>query len=290
MATKVLVTGASGLIGRELCKQLSKDYYVVALDNNFRYSHQPSCTEYVTANIQKYLSEIENDFDYIFHMAAINGTTYFYTIPNELLENNITADFAVFNFCKKNIDCKLIYASSSEVVAGSDIFPTPELDNINIEDIHNPRWSYRLSKIVSENYLTNSSINNLIIRFFNTYSPASGSGHFVRDILNKLDNGDYSLIGADETRSFIRVEDSVDALLHIFKPISYDIVNIGSSEEITVLEAANILANHKGKQISWKRLSGNQGSVKRRRPDITKLKRYYPAFNPAKFADSVSDL
>ena len=204
MAKKVLVTGASGMIGRELCKQLDANgYYVVAIDNHFRYSHKPTCIEFVTANIQTYLSKIDNDFDYIFHMGAINGTKYFYDIPNQLLENNITTDFAVF------------------------------------KDIHNPRWSYRLSKMVSENYLINcKSIDFLIVRFFNAFSPASGSGHFVRDILDKIDNEDFTLIGADETRSFIRVEDTVDALLNIFKDVSFEVINIGSDEEITVLEAA----------------------------------------------------
>jgi|TARA_B110000977_G_scaffold43056_1_gene58252 dTDP-glucose 4,6-dehydratase/UDP-glucose 4-epimerase len=292
MAKKVLVTGASGMIGRELCKQLDANgYYVVAIDNHFRYSHKPTCIEFVTANIQTYLSKIDNDFDYIFHMGAINGTKYFYDIPNQLLENNITTDFAVFNFCKQNNKCKLIYASSSEVVAGTEMFPTPELIDVDIKDIHNPRWSYRLSKMVSENYLINcKSIDFLIVRFFNAFSPASGSGHFVRDILDKIDNEDFTLIGADETRSFIRVEDTVDALLNIFKDVSFEVINIGSDEEITVLEAATLLAKHKGINPFWKHVDGNLGSVKRRRPDISKLKGYYPAFNPAKFLDSVGDL
>ena len=39
MDKKVLVTGAAGLIGRELCKQLKDNFYVVGVDNNFRYKN-----------------------------------------------------------------------------------------------------------------------------------------------------------------------------------------------------------------------------------------------------------
>lgn len=285
---KVLVTGACGLIGAELCNQLhAQGYYVVGIDNEFRYSYRPQSQEFISANIEKYLSQIDSNFDYIFHMGNINGTKYFYDIPNKLIQNNIEADFAVFNYVKQNPACKLIYASSSEVVVGDDILPTPETKDFKIKDIHNPRWSYRLGKIVGENYLMNSDLNFLILRFFNIFGPRSGSGHFVRDILNKIDSNDYTLIGADETRSFCRVEDAVEAILNIFDIASQDIVNIGSDEEITIKEAANLIA---GNTIDWICIDGKEGSVKRRKPDISKLLTYYPQFNPQQFKDAISDL
>jgi nucleoside-diphosphate-sugar epimerase len=290
MANKVLITGAAGLIGRELCKQLSSRFSVTGIDNNFRYpDYRPDCN-FIQQNLVDYLKSVENDFDYVFHMSAINGTKYFYEIPNQLIDNNVSCDLAVFEFMRSNTNSKLIYASSSEVVAGTDEFPTHEINNIAINDIHNPRWSYRLGKVLGENYLMNSNINFLIIRFFNVFGKDSGSGHFVRDILDKIVNDDYTLIGADETRSFCRVEDAVDAVINICDKVSKDIINVGSEEEITVLSAASIISKHKNKNITWNTVPGKQGSVTRRKPSLDKLLKYYPMFSPMSFKDAVKDL
>jgi nucleoside-diphosphate-sugar epimerase len=291
MERKILITGASGLIGRELCKQLyKKNNLVVGVDNNFRYEHVPICNFYTVEDIKNFLKESNTVYDYIFHMGAINGTKYFYEIPNELIQNNIETDLAVFNYAAQHPSCKVIYGSSSEVVAGTDIFPTPELADVSIKNIHNPRWSYRLGKMVSENFLVNSNIDYLIVRFFNVFGPASGSGHFVRDILDKIEKNDFSLIGAEETRSFCRVEDAVDAVLNIFETVSKDIINIGSNEEITVLDAAKIIAKHKEKSPNWNFLPSVAGSVVRRNPDISKLLKHYPNFKPTMFKDAIKDL
>jgi len=287
---KILITGAAGLIGREVYAQLlDKGYSVTAIDNCSRFpDYKPN--DIIRANIGEWCTSKVNTFDYVYHMAAINGTASFYSKPNQVMYNNIMADFAVFRFVETNPNTRLIYASSSEVVAGTDVFPTPEQTDIQITNIHNPRWSYRLPKVVSENYLTNSNIKYNIIRFFNVYSEHSGSGHFLKDIVDKIKDRNYTLQSPNETRSFCYVKDAAQALIAVAETANREIINIGSNEEITIREAADIIANAMEVEAQWVDVNGLEGSSKRRRPDVSKLLKYYPEFSPVSFKDIIAQI
>jgi len=288
---KILITGACGLIGRELCDQLSPHHDIVAVDNNQRFKdYVPTDCTYIRSELSEYLTQVSNNFDIIYHMAATNGTKYFYSQPNDVLRNNVTLDLDMFKFAESNSNCKLIYASSSEVMAGANIFPTPELTDIAVDNIHNPRWSYMLPKVLAENYLFNSNIDFLVVRFFNVFSEHTGAGHFVKDIVEKIRNKNFELIGADETRSFCYVSDAVDAVIKI-SDASRQVVNVGSDEELTILDAANMIANSMGEHdITWTIKPGLTGSAKNRRPDITQLKRLLPAFSPKSFKVALANI
>jgi UDP-glucose 4-epimerase len=289
---KILITGAAGLIGRELCNQLSPYNDVTAVDNNQRFqNYRPESCLYIKSNLKDYLTDAVNNFDVIYHLAATNGTTHFYSHPNDVLRNNTTLDLAMFKFAESNSNSKLVYASSSEVVAGTNIFPTPEVTDISIDNIHNARWSYMLPKALAENYLFNSQINFLIIRFFNVFSEHTGAGHFVRDVVDKIKDSKFELIGAEETRSFCYVTDAVNAMIRIESLVSRDIVNIGSDEEIKIIDAATLISDALGVTVDcWKTLPGNIGSVARRCPDISKLRILYPDFSPRSFKETISSI
>lgn len=291
MGKKVLITGANGLIGKCLFNNLlGKGYSVVGVDNNYRKGNVLD-NRIIQKDCISFLKDHRNDFDYIFHFAAINGTDNFYNFPNSVLENNIQTDLSVFKFAESNPDTQLIYASSSEIVADCDIIPTPEITDVNIKNIHNPRWSYRLGKIAAENYLCNSPLNYLIVRFFNVFSADSRSGHFLHDIIEKIKKEDYFLIGPEETRSFCYIKDAIDALVNILGKIEREIINIGNDEEIKIIEAADIISDLIfGKQIKWQFSPSKQGSTLRRSPNIEKLKLIYPSYNPTTFKEAIREI
>jgi nucleoside-diphosphate-sugar epimerase len=286
---RILITGASGLLGREFCKQLTPYHDVTAVDNNQRFiGYRPEGCVYIKSDLIEYLEQASNNFDIIYHLAATNGTASFYSHPNDVLRNNVTLDLEIFKFVESNPTCKLIYASSSEVVSSATVFPTPEITDITVNNIHNPRWSYMLPKVLGENYLFNSRIDFLVVRFFNVFSEHTGHGHFVKDIVEKIKNNNFELIGADETRSFCYVSDAVDAVIKISDARKL-VVNVGSDEELKIIDAANIIASALGKaNIEWKIKPGLLGSAKNRKPDITELKRLFPAFSPMSFKEAIS--
>ena len=292
---KVLVTGASGLLGTEFCTQL-KDAgcYVWAIDNHSRSSTIPPCDVWVSQDLNdpRTFETLPTDFDYIYHYGAINGTTNFYKYPNKVLTNNFVCDVNVFQFastCEKLTN--LVYASSSEIVADDPTSPVPENSDVLIKNIHNPRWSYRLAKITSENFLTNSNLPWLILRYFNVYGKNSKQGHFVGDQINKIQNGTFSVIGANETRSFCYISDAVSASIHMAETVSKQVINIGNDAEVRIGDAVKIIAKHLGHPDAvFEELPSVQGSVANRRPDISKLRSYMPQYNPMSFDEGLQQI
>jgi nucleoside-diphosphate-sugar epimerase len=289
---KILVTGANGLIGKAVYQRLVElAYDVTGIDNNSRnHKNKTIDDSVIITDVEEYISTVKNDYDYIFHMAAINGTSNFYSRPNQVLYNNTISDLSIFKFVSSNKNCRLIYSSSSEVIAGTEHFPTAEEIDIKIKNIHNARWSYRIPKILSENYLSNSDLDFIIVRFFNIFSEESGPGHFVRDIVEKIKKNDFSIVGANETRSFCHVNDTIEPLIALaFSDCRF--CNLGSDKEISILSAAKIIAENLGyPDCKWTFLDGNQGSVLRRVPDLTVIRKYVPSFNPRSFADAIEDI
>lgn len=284
---KILVTGALGLLGNLLANQLSGDYDVTGIDNDFRPNKEKQVNfTLVQTSVKEFVESNQNCYDYIFHFSAINGTKYFYEMPNQLIENNTCSDIEIFNYAKSN-NSKVIYASTSEVVSDTETIPTPEEKDVMINNIHNPRWSYRLSKILSENYLYNSDLNFLIVRFFNIYSENSKSGHFIFDIVEKIKNKNFTVTGSNETRSFCYVDDAIDAVLNIFEKADNEIVNVGNDEEILIMDAVNIISSYYDKTENWNFEESRAGSTLRRSPCINKLREYYPTFSPITFNEGI---
>lgn len=286
----ILITGAAGLIGTELCRQFANQgQKVIAIDNMSRSNSIPKCDEFYCLDVCDSLETFNQEsIELIYHFSAINGTSNFYQRPNEVLSNNIKSDLNVFKFAEgcKNLK-KIFYASSSELMSHKDF--CEESNSLFIDDISNPRYSYKISKIASENYLHNSNLPWVIIRYFNVYGPETKSGHFVYDQIQNHKSEVFKIIGPDETRCYTYIEDAVDATIKISDncPIR-EVLNIGSSEELTSLEATKIISEYMGYyDVQYELLPGLKGSPKKRRPDLTKLLKYYPEYSPITFKQGI---
>ena len=296
--SKILVTGASGLLGTEFCRQLKEaGHEVWAVDNHSRSTTIPPCDHWVKMDLLNNNSftgyvDLPKDFDYIYHYGAINGTTNFYKMPNKVLTNNFISDINIFEFAGKQTNLKrLVYASSSEIVSDDPTTPLAENTDVLIKDIHNARWSYRLAKITSENYLANSELPYVMIRYFNVYGENSKQGHFLGDQINKIKNGTFSVIGGQETRSFCHVSDAIRASIYVAENINREVVNVGNDREISIGDAVKVIATVMGHSDAvFEQLPSMPGSVANRRPDITKLRSIMPDYNPMSFEEGIRQI
>ena len=290
---KVLVTGAGGLLGTEFCRQLkAADHDVWAVDNQSRSTEIPECDTWIVTDLKLpdvFENVLPNDFDYIYHYGAINGTTNFYERPNEVLVNNFVSDINVFEFASQcpNLT-RLVYASSSEVVADDPVLPVTENLDVLIKDIHNARWSYRLAKITSENFLANSKLPYVMLRYFNVYGENSKKGHFLGDQIDKIKNGVFSVIGAQETRSFCHVSDATRASIFVAENCNREVVNVGNDREISIGDAVKTIAAIMGHpNAEFEQLPSMPGSVTNRCPDISKLRKIIPDYDPMSFEQGI---
>ena len=296
--SKILVTGASGLLGTEFCRQFKEaEHEVWAVDNHSRSTTIPPCDHWVKMDLLNNNSftgyvDLPKDFDYIYHYGAINGTTNFYKMPNKVLTNNFISDINIFEFALKCTNLKrLVYASSSEIVSDDPTSPLAENTDVLIKDIHNARWSYRLAKITSENYLANSELPYVMIRYFNVYGENSKQGHFLGDQINKIKNGIFSVIGGQETRSFCHVSDAIRASIYVAENINREVVNVGNDREISIGDAVKVIATVMGHSDAvFEQLPSMPGSVANRRPDITKLRSIMPDYEPMSFEEGIRQI
>jgi nucleoside-diphosphate-sugar epimerase len=205
----------------------------------------------------------------------------------------MVTDFNMFEFgsmCEKTLK-KFVYASSSEVVSDDPQTPVKENLDITINGIHNARWSYRLPKICSENFLTNSKLPYVIFRYFNVYGSNSKAGHFLADQIAKIKSGVFEVVGPEETRSFCHVEDAVRATIHMSRAVERTLLNIGNDREITIFEAAQTIARVMGHTDPvWISTPGKAGSTANRRPDISKLKGVLKDYRPRSFEQGVQEI
>ena len=303
---KTLITGAAGFIGCHLAKHLSEQgKEIILLDNLQRgniddeFNHLIAKDNVTFMNMDltdhNTLSSINDEVSEIYHLAAINGTRNFYSIPDQVLKVNILTTLNILDWVKDKPDIKVLFSSSSEVYAGAikyglSTVPTNESTPLCIDDISNVRWSYGASKMLSENaffcYHKLYNVNFSIIRYHNIYGPRMGFDHVIPEIFNRIFSGESPLriFGGEQTRAFCFVDDAIRATQLIMEKEDTNgkIVHIGNSdEEIKIMDLARLLLELSGFNISFIERDPPIGSINQRCPDISLLKSlgFYPKTN-----------
>lgn len=292
---KVLVTGGTGFIGLHLARRLiSEGEEVVIVDNLSRGKADSSVSSLIDGGVKFIkcdLSEtvppdLGKDFDLVFHLAAINGTKYFYERPEEVLSVNIISLVNILKWLRLNKSKRIVFSSSSEAYSGTirtenGPIPTDESVKLVIDDIFNPRLSYAISKIAGEALCFASeaqhSIDPVVVRLHNVYGPRMGTEHVIPEFLQraKARSNPFQIYGGENTRSFCYVSDAVEGMLLAAKTRGeHRLFNIGNDkEEISMLHLANMIFDIFDYHPEVQVLRAPKGSVLRRVPDLTLARR-----------------
>ena len=265
-----LITGSNGFIGHCLVKRLKLD------NKNVIYQYDRNSTFPVDL---KHFTKFNKGMDVVIHLAAFNSTKDFYSTAYDVIQDNLLPTLNLLNYYRQFEEKPLfIYTGTPEAFAGTtDLFnykiPTDESVPLVVPDIKNLRWSYAGSKIVCEQAVVASGLDYIIVRPNNIYGPRQ-KNHFVPEFIERCQQKDYTLYGWKNTRSWLYIDDFIDAfvaLIHCKKAIG-EIVNIGSNDEVDVLQVAKLIMKYMNVEQEPICKDAPVGSTNRRMPDISKIK------------------
>lgn len=282
---KYLITGTSGFIGSHLADRLSNnpDNYVYCLDKTPLNIKSPDL--YIKENVEEIIHNLRvpppmlPDVDYVIHLAAFNGTKHFYSQAYDVIKDNILTTLNLIDSYKDREIKRFIYSGTPEsTVVSTEYFnyglPTDEKAPVGVIDVKNKRWSYANSKALGEQAVVASDLPYTIIRYNNVYGPKQ-IDHFISEFYDRVCNREYSLYGYENTRTFIYIDDAIDAteLLINNQDATNEIFNIGGDKETTIKEVAETILRLMDKEdVELDLHPAPEGSTMRRWPDTTKLK------------------
>ncbi|MEJ2626653.1 MAG: SDR family NAD(P)-dependent oxidoreductase [Pseudolabrys sp.] len=293
-ARRILVTGGSGFIGSGLVKALVKaGHRVRVLDDNSRGAPRrltdvENDIEFIAGDIRDAaaVDKATAGMDEVHHLAFVNGTEFFYSQPDLVLDVGVRGMINVIDACRARNVSTLILASSSEVYQTPPQVPTDESAPLSVPDPLNPRYSYGGGKLISElmaiNFGRKYFERVLIFRPHNVYGPDMGWEHVVPQFALRLKRlADLQATGelpfeiqgtGAETRSFCFIDDLVAGVLAMRdKGEHLGIYHFGTMEEVAIADLARRAAAAVGREIELIAGPLQAGGTPRRCPDISKL-------------------
>jgi UDP-glucose 4-epimerase len=227
--------------------------------------------------------------DRVFHLAAAVGVKYVLENPLRSLITNIRGTEVVLEACAEH-QRKTMLFSSSEVYGKGVTVPFSEDDDRVMGPTHKLRWSYACGKAVDEclaqAYYQQRQLPVIVLRCFNTCGPRqTGSyGMVIPNMITRALRDEPILVFGDgqQSRCFSAVHDVVSGVLQLADTAEAygHVFNVGSDEEVTVLELAQKIRDLCDSKsdiefVPYEKVYGNSFEDMRRRvPDLTKIHRF----------------
>jgi len=287
----VLVTGGAGFLGSWICDVIDTfDGRIICVDNlssgseeNIRHLMGRKNFKLVKEGVQDF--SVDEEIDYVFHMACIASPPLYQKYPIETLDTNVLGTRNVLEIAKEKRVKGFLLASTSEVYGDAVVLPTPEDYWGNVNPV-GPRSVYDEGKRVAEtychSYFQKFHLPVRIARIFNTYGPrldirsTSQYGRVVVKFIDQaLRDSPLTVYGDGlQTRSFCYVTDLVEGLFRfLLEPrLNGEVLNIGNDEEISILDLAKRIIELTGSNSDIVFEPLPRDDPKRRKPDISKVR------------------
>lgn len=297
MKKRILITGAAGFIGSNLCNSLlqSGDYQLVGLDNfdDFysREQKEKNLASFISHPDFRFVEgDIRNmddlltlgDLDAIVHLAAKAGVRP--SIQNPILyqDVNVAGTQNLLEFAKQQGIKQFVFASSSSVYGINKNVPWNEEEKLIPIS---PYASTKLScEMLGHVYSHLYGIRFLALRFFTVYGPRQRPDLAIHKFFNFISKGKAIPVFGDgsTSRDYTFVEDTVQG---IEAAINYDrsdfeIINLGNHQTVTLAELIQAIEKICGKKAIIDRLPEQPGDVPQTYADISKAQKllnYHPA-------------
>jgi len=297
--TQILVTGAAGFIGADLChKLLDQGHRVVGLDNLNDYydvalkqdrlkllaAHKrTSQFEFFAADIadRKAMDRVfsENTFTIVINLAAQAGVRYSIENPQSYIDSNLVGFANVLEACRQSEVEHLVYASSSSVYGENKNFPFKETDRVD-----NPVSLYAATKksneLMAHSYAHLYGLRCTGLRFFTVYGPWGRPDMAPFRFASRMLKGEAIPVynQGNMIRDFTYIDDISEGVVRVSlgqgegrEP--YQLYNIGRGEPVPLMDFVTALENHLGVKANINYLPMQDGDVPRTMADTSALQK-----------------
>jgi len=277
-----LVLGAGGFIGSHMVKRLkSEGYWVRGVDLKNPDFSETHADEFIVGDLRdaKLVEEVVfnhgHAFDEVYQFAAdMGGAGYIFTGEHDadVMHNSATINLNVLDAIRKLSVLTKIFYSSSACMYPEHNQMDPNNPNCSEDSAYpaNPDSEYGWEKLFSERlflaYNRNYGIPVRVARFHNIFGPEGtwdgGKEKAPAAICRKvaMSDGEIEVWGdGEQTRSFLFIDECIEAVRRLMESDFIGPVNIGSEEMVTINQLVAIAAEAAGKNVSIKHIPGPLG-------------------------------
>ena len=289
---RILVTGAAGFLGSNLCDRLiAEGHRVIGMDNfitgspdNLEHLAGDPNFSFIRHDVSDYIF-VPGEIDAIMHFASPaspnpNSPFGYLNLPIQTLKAGALGTHNTLGIAKK-YSARYILASTSEIYGDPLEHPQTEAYWGHVDPI-GPRSVYdeakRFAEALTMAYHRFHDVDTRIVRIFNTYGPRMhlDDGRVVPNFLQQAILGQPLTVYGDgsQTRSFCYVDDLIEGIYRLLLSDEHLPVNIGNHVESTILEFAERINELTGNTagITYVEDARGEGDPQRRQPDISRAK------------------